>query len=201
MTADEKQLILESHKLGSKELKDWFEAQQMSQRDAAFVINISKYVQLAFEKNTNDMTRDVSKQQAETDSEKKLPQSKASTLWSLLGTLLYDVAKVLVALGRKLVSVGWSLTKCVFQHPKTTKMIAFLALQIKKAICRELSIAMGRYRYRKAKGILETVSDGIKNATDYAAVTIPDIISNFGKYSLSSILFFSVSHYFLMFAI
>lgn len=87
----------------------------------------------------------------------------------------------IVWLTQKLVSVGWSLVRSIFMHPKTTKMIAFLALQVKKAICREVSIALGKYRYRKSKGLLETVQDGLKNAQEYATVILPDLISDFLK--------------------
>lgn len=85
MTDEEKKFVSTSYKTGTQELKQWYDSEKMSTRDAAFVLNITKAIQKSFQSNFEDLMKMMKQQQKESDTEMKtiIPKNNSTltTMW------------------------------------------------------------------------------------------------------------------------
>lgn len=205
----ERSKLMNEYDKAEKETSRWLQKQNLGKHDYAFVVGVGQVLRRYWER-AFDEALEALKESETLDDQKIIKGQRIQNLekittkqedkWSqllggvqsALGTVTtwskYILTKVFSIAGwafQQLISIGFNVMTYIFKHPRTAKLMAYLALQIKKQLCREISIALGKYRYKKAQGWFDSVKEAAKDNVlamyEYVTVIAPGLVSDFIK--------------------
>lgn len=182
----EKEEIMNNHEEGQTELRQWIEGLNLEKRDYAFMLNVGKIMKDQFTAqfqeiitSLEDIKGNVNEIQKKLASEESLLGKILSKVGSAIGWAVGQLYKVISWSVSTLAKMGFNLVKFIITNPHTAKIMAFIALRMKKRICKELSIYMGLYQYKKKAGILEKAYEKAGDLADIAKAGLPGVVSSF----------------------
>lgn len=185
-SSDEKTEIVESYKEDVKDLQLWVEGLNLSKRDHAFMMSVGKMIKDQFAANLKEAMDDLNQiKSGVVDIQQKLSNEQSflgklmSKVGSAVGWVAGQVYKVISWSVTTLATLGFNLIRYILTNPRTAKIMAFIALRIKKRICKEVSIYVGMYVYKKESGILDKITEGVASAAEAAKQGLPGIVANF----------------------
>lgn len=156
ITQEEKTKLLEEHRAGEAQLMNFFNQQKdLDEKTFTIVMTLGSSIQTEMKKQFKEFV-DAMKSSAigpdgavGASSEKAAKKSESWLWWGVsgLGNIMW-----------KLIKQGFDLVKYVMTQPSTARIICYLALTVKRRICRELSIYLGLLEY-KEKSISERAWD------------------------------------------
>lgn len=89
--------------------------------------------------------------------------------------------KIVAPLGKAIWKIGIDLTKFILTHPATARMIFYVALTVKRRICREVSIYFGKVKYEEKTlfgAAKDKASDLLAHGNQLAAIAVTNWINN-----------------------
>ena len=193
LTEEGKRLVLEDQAEANAELSEFFVENELENteeepQDLLLVTNIAKALHEEVKNQLQESVDIMKRLQKELEEETAKPITpemekeeegliKRTLKQSarIVGRAVWWTGKGVVSLGVKIVSVAWSLVKTLasagidfvkwmIKDPRTTKIVTFIALEIKRRFCRELSIDMGLTIIKEDATLIDRLSTGTKEA-------------------------------------
>jgi len=187
----QKKNILINYQQGNEELSQFFAQQSMDDKTFEFVTTVSTQLQQIFRRDIKEMLVLMQSIKSDTVATGAVVNangnfSSSSSTVPVPPGFSNAIRQMLKATATNLVSgvkhAFWSsvdVISYILKNPHSARILALCSLMMKRKLCRQISIKLGFFEYRKAKTTWEKASEYVGNSVTLLTEMIPEVTQTF----------------------